>query len=299
MWSLLNKKLWYRLFPKNYELQLHWWLMTWVASFVERLLSYLIIVDELLLDHEKYMTKCCCYDNEHDAFMPVFCFYRHLSLFTCGHDYRVRHSLEDKRDLSLGELIASFFHTSIYYVLTYYFTLWYNSYAFSLLNCKVYHKRENAGSRDSGLKRSKTEADIFQTPNDLKISEELFWNICELLAKELPEEGPWQSHKLRWHPPRARHVSLWPHQPSSVAHLLLYNPIYPRKNQEKTFGMKRRCLETETGTGALLLSGGAIPPGKLPSGRGKSKLSSSPTFLSSWEDQSSSTSSPAPSHIKP
>jgi hypothetical protein len=32
---------------------------------------------------------------------------------------------------------------------------------------------------------------------------------------------------------------------------------------------------------------------------GKSKPSTSSTILSSWEDQSSSTSSPAPSHLKP
>ena len=50
--------------------------------------------------------------------------------------------------------------------------------------------------------------------------------------------------------------------------------------------------------GALLLSGGAILPGKLPSGRGKSKPSSSPTLQSSWRSSSSSTSSPAPSHLK-
>ena len=46
-----------------------------------------------------------------------------------------------------------------------------------------------------------------------------------------------------------------------------------------------------TWAGALLPSGGAIPPGELPSRRGKSSSSSSPTTLPSWGGLSSSTSS--------
>ena len=46
-------------------------------------------------------------------------------------------------------------------------------------------------------------------------------------------------------PPRARQVSSWLHQQASVAHLLLYEAICPRKNQKKTFGTKRRRLEEE------------------------------------------------------
>ena len=40
--------------------------------------------------------------------MSVFCFYRHLSLKACGYVFRFRFSLEDKRGLSLGELIRQF-----------------------------------------------------------------------------------------------------------------------------------------------------------------------------------------------
>ena len=40
--------------------------------------------------------------------MSVFCFYRHLSLKACGHVFRFQFSLEDKRGLSLGELIRPF-----------------------------------------------------------------------------------------------------------------------------------------------------------------------------------------------
>jgi Fe-S cluster assembly iron-binding protein IscA len=49
----------------------------------------------------------------------------------------------------------------------------------------------------------------------------------------------------------------------------------------------------------LLPSDGAIPPGELPSWRGKSSSSSSPTTLPSWGGQSPSTCSTAPSHLKP
>ena len=37
--------------------------------------------------------------------------------------------------------------------MSYYFTLWHNTYAFSLLFYKVYMKRENAGSWNSGLEK--------------------------------------------------------------------------------------------------------------------------------------------------
>ena len=71
------------------------------------------------------------------------------------------------------------------------------------------------------------------------------------------------------------------------------------KNHKITFGTKRRRLEAENWADARLHSGSQILPGKSLSGRGRSKPSSSPTLPLSWEDQSSSTSSPAPSHLQP
>jgi hypothetical protein len=66
-------------------------------------------------------------------------------------------------------------------------------------------------------------------------------------------------------PPGALHVSLWPHQPSYVAHLLLYNLICPRKKTREDFWDEAPPSRDGTWAGAILLSGGAIPPGKLPS----------------------------------
>ena len=74
-------------------------------------------------------------------------------------------------------------------------------------------------------------------------------------------------------------------------------PITLEKITEKFWDFPPPSARRNLG-GALLLSGGAILPGKLPSGRGKSKPSSSPTLQSSWGSSSSSTSSPAPSHLQ-
>ena len=65
-------------------------------------------------------------------------------------------SLEDKRGLSLGELIRPFFAMLLYLYLLHYgmlFTLCHNTYGYSLLFYKVYMKRENAGSWNSGLEK--------------------------------------------------------------------------------------------------------------------------------------------------
>ena len=48
---------------------------------------------------------------------------------------------------------ASCFYINIYCIMGYYYTLCHNTYAYSLLFYKVYIKRENAGSWDSGLEK--------------------------------------------------------------------------------------------------------------------------------------------------
>ena len=83
-------------------------------------------------------------------------FYRHLRPSTCGHVHGTWFSLEDKRGLSLGELIRPFcIMLSCWYLLLFglLYYLWYHIYAFSLLFCKDYLKRENSGSWNSGLEK--------------------------------------------------------------------------------------------------------------------------------------------------
>ena len=65
-------------------------------------------------------------------------------------------SLEDKRGLSLGELIRPFCIMLLYQYSLHYgqlYTLYHNAYASSLLYYKVYMKRENADSWNSGLEK--------------------------------------------------------------------------------------------------------------------------------------------------
>ena len=95
---------------------------------------------------------CCYYNNMHDASMSVFfidtSLSKHVDKF-----FNIGFSLGDKRGLSLGELIVHFvscFPTIIYNVFMHNNALWSNSNAFSLIICKVYTKRENAGSWNSG-----------------------------------------------------------------------------------------------------------------------------------------------------
>ena len=99
--------------------------------------------------------------------------------------------------------------------------------------------------------------------------------------------------------PLARPGGLWPPRPTSGAHLLVYKWFWPRiKIRGGLSGWSAAVSRRNLG-GALLPSGGAIPPGELPSRRGKSSSSSSPTTLPSRGGQSPSTSSTTPSPLKP
>ena len=71
--------------------------------------------------------------------------------------------LEDKRGVSLGELIRPFcimFPTIIYNVFMHNNAFGSNSNAFCLIICKVYTKRENTGSWNSGPGKATSELPI-------------------------------------------------------------------------------------------------------------------------------------------
>ena len=71
-----------------------------------------------------------------------------------------------------------------------YYTLCHNTYAFSLLFYKVYMKRENAGSWNSGLEKEQTletySAQLQQPRNSTELR---FRKYKKYLAKEVHEEG--------------------------------------------------------------------------------------------------------------
>ena len=71
-----------------------------------------------------------------------------------------------------------------------YITLWYHIYAFSLLFCKVYLKRENSGSWNSGLEKEQI---LVHYSAHLQMPWKVTWNFLGLYkkywAKEVPERG--------------------------------------------------------------------------------------------------------------
>ena len=80
-------------------------------------------MNRLLLEHKKsydHIYICCCYKNDHDALMSVFYFIdtsisKHVDIF-----FDFGFSLEDKRGLSLGELIRPFCIMLLYRYLLHY-----------------------------------------------------------------------------------------------------------------------------------------------------------------------------------
>ena len=70
-------------------------------------------------------------------------------------------------------------------------------------------------------------------------------NTGEIINRRGPTRKPqaW-GHAL---PPWVSPLSLWGPWPASEAHLLLYEAICPRKNQERTFEMKHRRIKAEPG----------------------------------------------------
>ena len=122
---------------------------------------------------------CCCYNNQHDASMSVFCFYRHLSLKACGHVFQFRFSLEDKRGLSLGELIRPFCIILLYRYLLHYGLLLHimSQYLclFSLI-LQGLHKEGECRQLEFWAGKGANIRDLFcTTPKVLKLHESYFW----------------------------------------------------------------------------------------------------------------------------
>ena len=76
-----------------------------------------------------------------------------------------------------------------------YFTLCHNTYGYSLLFYKVYMKRENAGSWNSGLEKEQILDTYSAHPKVLKLHEDQFWNILKILGEERTRGGPPTVHE--------------------------------------------------------------------------------------------------------
>ncbi len=160
-----------------------------------------------------------------------------------------------------------------------YFTLYHNTYADYLLFYKVYIKRENAGSWDSGLEKE-------QILKDYSVQLQKSWNSTEYLkinkeksSPKMKARGPTPCSRGWGRAPWACHPTSWAPWWLSDVHLLPYEVFRWEKNTREPFGTRLRRHEAEPWRNQSRV----VLPGTLPSGRGKSSPSSSPTLLSSEE----------------
>ena len=150
-------------------------------------------------------------------------------------------------------------------------------------------------------KRSKSEIPILHNSKSPKNLRRIILECIKNIGRRIYQGGPTRQSQAREAHPTPLGAPLW-----LVAHLAgLRSPssaiwrVLTWKKSEEVFQDEVPPPRGGTWAGALLPSGGAIPPGELPSRRGKSKPSSSPTPLSSLGGQSSSTYSTTPSPLKP
>ena len=143
-----------------------------------------------------------------------------------------------------------------------YFTLCHNTYGYSLLFYKVYIRRENAGSWNSGLEKEQ----ILETYSaQLQKS----WNSTEHLKINKEKSSP--KMKARGPTPcsrgwGARPPTSWAPWWLSDAHLLLYEVFRWEKNRRQPFGTRLRRHEAEpwrnqSRAPAELFCRGHFPPG--------------------------------------
>ena len=177
---------------------------------------------------------------------------------------------------------------------------WSNSNAFSLIICKVQTKRENSSSWKSGPGKATSGHLFCTTPNKMKLYGDFLWNIWGILEPISTRGGPPGGHNPpgRAREPRRALVGCAHPGPPPVP-IFWYISHFDLEKIRQDFRDGGPPSRGGTWAGALLSFGGAIPPGELPSRRGKSLSSSSPTTLPSWGGQSPSTYSIAPSPLKP
>ena len=143
-----------------------------------------------------------------------------------------------------------------------YYMLCHNTYAYSLLFYKVYIKRENAGSWNSGLEKEQIlETYSAQLQKSSNSTEVIFGNNKKYRAEEILEGA----HTLATRVGALPHASWAPCWPSD-AHPLLYEVFRPKKNNKQAFGTRLRRHEAEpwrnqSRAPAKLFCRGNFPPG--------------------------------------
>ena len=145
-----------------------------------------------------------------------------------------------------------------------YYTLYHNTYAFSLLFYKVYMKRENAGSWNSGMEKEQIlETYLAQLQKSWNFMENSFGKYKKILGEESTRGGPPAIHKGggRALPPRCApclvgHLA-GPRCPSSAIWCVLTwknqkelsgrSTAISRRNLGRTnLGLRQSCFAGET-----------------------------------------------------
>ena len=163
-----------------------------------------------------------------------------------------------------------------------YFTLCHNTYGYSLLFYKVYMKRENAGSWNSGLEKEQ----ILET---YSVQLQKSWNSTEHLkinklksSPKMKARGPTPCSRGWGAPPLGRAPTSWAPW-SSPTPIFSYMKSFDEKKIRRNFSGRDSVATRRNLGGTNLGLRRSCFAGTLPSGRGKSSPSSSPTLLSSGE----------------
>ena len=160
-----------------------------------------------------------------------------------------------------------------------YYTLCHNTYAYSLLFYKVYINRENAGSWDSGLEKEQIlETYSTQLQKSWNFTEVIFRIYKKYWAQEVPEGGHTLATRVGSRPTPLGAPTSWAPSGPPMPILCYMESFDEEKMISKILG--RDSATTRHNLGGTNLGLWAVLPRKLPSGRGKSSPTSSPTILS-------------------
>ena len=122
-------------------------------------------------------------------------------------------------------------------------------------------KREDAGSWNSGWKRSKYWKPILHSSKNPKTPRKSLLELIRIIERRNYQRGPTPKPEW-WGRAPCLLAPWWP----SGAHLLLYEGFYPRKNQRQAYGTKLRRHEAQPWRNqsralAELFCRGHLPPG--------------------------------------
>jgi len=131
-----------------------------------------------------------------------------------------------------------------------YYTLYHNTYPYSLLFYKVYMKRENAGSWNSGMEKEQIIETYSAQLQKFRNFTELFFGIYKKYwVKKVPERNHQPATRVEGAPYPPRHAPR-PCGPPGRPPVPIFGYMVCsdlEKNQEEAFGTKCRRLEAEPG----------------------------------------------------